>query len=535
MSLKDILSSSIQHFKALFPIKSVEGLVNFVTEFLSVNLKVQITPENDYETTIEALKTTLSLLKSNLDNETPNEHGYTPTQITTPDSSIAFASFLLGMVEDCLTNNAQQTASLVRSRTKRRISAARNVTPLTIDTCLSDTPSPSSNTISLASASSGKTSSPVAVHLPRERRASGSTAAHGKRKRNVSSASVPERGPLKPDHEPALSVKLIKKYDSGHHSAESLPPSTFPVISFEQVCSPLYELAEQLAQHPHIQPICDALPSHPGFASQTVLSAIIEVLQTRLNYQRCKDNPSHAQSLYSLLTHGCVDGFGLAFSVMAVAHMLGLNDVRLMLSEDHVWLEFGALGQAVDISRSVYIIQQQSYASPSHSASTTPPPQEMLLPVVHEGIKSSWLYVRNCPVRCDGPLSGICASIVAMQPTGPTLSPTSLALVKETCRGENSYILNDWVRVVSPTKRPVSSPSSVLSSKMIELKHRLLWLLYANHLLARYPLGITNLADLEETFPRLSEEGQPEEAVLPLALYYQAIHVDRCYFADSQV
>ncbi|VEL36992.1 unnamed protein product [Protopolystoma xenopodis] len=51
---------------------------------------------------------------------------------------------------------------------------------------------------------------------------------------------------------------------------------------------------------------------------------------------------------------------------------------------------------------------------------------------------------------------------------------------------------------------------------MVELKQRLLWLLYDLGLLSRYPLGLTNLADLEDSFPTLGRPA-PSLSTPPLS------------------
>lgn len=91
----------------------------------------------------------------------------------------------------------------------------------------------------------------------------------------------------------------------------------------------------------------------------------------------------------------------------------------------------------------------------------------------------------------------------------------------------------------------------------MQLKHRLLWLFFDADCLSRYPLGLTNLGDLEHAFPTLdrlstflhgargdtdhtgagSEKEEEEEKAdqLALALYRQAVRVNQRHYANQHV
>ncbi len=63
------------------------------------------------------------------------------------------------------------------------------------------------------------------------------------------------------------------------------------------------------------------------------------MIWSNLNRSTYKDRP-HLQTLYSYLSGGRLDAYGVAYTVVAACQLLGLADVRLVMSEDHTWVLF---------------------------------------------------------------------------------------------------------------------------------------------------------------------------------------------------
>lgn len=60
------------------------------------------------------------------------------------------------------------------------------------------------------------------------------------------------------------------------------------------------------------------------------------MLMSNIHRSHCKDR-AHLQTLYSYLTGAKLDSYGFAYAVLVACQTLGFNDMRLVMSEDHVW------------------------------------------------------------------------------------------------------------------------------------------------------------------------------------------------------
>lgn len=74
--------------------------------------------------------------------------------------------------------------------------------------------------------------------------------------------------------------------------------------------------------------------------SRELIKKISDHFVSNLLRSHYKDR-AHLQTLYSYLTGHKLDSYGLAYAVVAACQVLGLDDVRLVMSEDHAWVVFG--------------------------------------------------------------------------------------------------------------------------------------------------------------------------------------------------
>lgn len=177
------------------------------------------------------------------------------------------------------------------------------------------------------------------------------------------------------------------------------------------------------------------------YATRELVKRVSDVVWNSLTRSYYKDR-AHLQSLYSYLTGNKLDCFGVAFAVVAGCQVLGFGDVHLALSEDHAWVVFGEEGK--DTAEVTW-----------HGKGN----EDKRGQAVGPGISSrSWLYVNNRPVICTRAME-VAALVSAIN---PSLNAT-----------------NDAYEVAL-------------------LQQELLWLLYDLGHLAKYPMAIGNLGDLEE-------------------------------------
>lgn len=74
--------------------------------------------------------------------------------------------------------------------------------------------------------------------------------------------------------------------------------------------------------------------------SRELIKKISDVVWSNLHRSYYKDR-AHLQTLYSYLSGSRLDAYGVAYTVVAACQLLGLEDVRLVMSEDHAWVLFG--------------------------------------------------------------------------------------------------------------------------------------------------------------------------------------------------
>lgn len=362
---------------------------------------------------------------------------------------------------------------------------------------------------------------------------------------------------------------------------------SFPCLTFEEAERLYREFHTLITTSPKLQPFLKEPPSKsvrsntgdsPRFATRALIRAVCEVLWTRMTWGKNREKVTHTQSIYSFLSSGIVDSFGLAYTAVAACQLLEYSDVYLALSEDHGWVEFGPpdARQTADVAswlQNVHIAHghdcsstAESHVLPSGGGIDQPstnltvfddqgsPPPVRIPPWTH-----SWLYVNGYPVVCHPRILAVAAAIASLQPgsTVPVHNQccTTVPLFSNT---KSTHSTSTDFTTTSKWVRHLSTPA--ISMQLVTVKHRLLWLFYESGCLARYPLGLTNLADLEDAFPSpvvsdTSPDGQvpsqdkqtdsyTDNFCLPsgsphssiaLRLYTEAVSANRKHYANQHV
>lgn len=228
-----------------------------------------------------------------------------------------------------------------------------------------------------------------------------------------------------------------RSVNSSQQIIEPLEQSHLPVIEFHTIQT-LYNKF-----HAIIKSAVETSNNNgtKQFATRELVKRVSDVVWNSLTRSYYKDR-AHLQSLYSYLTGSKLDCFGVAFAVVAGCQALGFNDVHLALSEDHAWVVFGETGT------------ETAEVTWHGKGSEDKRGQE-----IGKGVTArSWLYVNNKPVICTRAME-VAALVSAIN---PSLNATHDAF------------------------------------EVALLQQELLWLLYDLGHLAKYPMAIGNLGDLEE-------------------------------------
>ncbi|XP_051169974.1 menin [Leptopilina boulardi] len=207
------------------------------------------------------------------------------------------------------------------------------------------------------------------------------------------------------------------------------------------------------------------------YATRELVKKVSDVIWNSLTRSYYKDR-AHLQSLYSYLTANKLDCFGVAFAVVAGCQVLGFKDVHLAMSEDHAWVVYGEDGSET---------AEVTWHGKGNEDKRGQP--------VEAGVASrSWLYVNGQAVICNRAME--VATIVSA--INPSLSATADA------------------------------------AEVALLQQELLWLLYDLGHLAKYPMALGNLGDLEEAAPT---PGRPPA----INLFQEAIRSSRKYYGNAHV
>lgn len=257
--------------------------------------------------------------------------------------------------------------------------------------------------------------------------------------------------------------KLQSKKDVCQPDNESITDTDvddFPVIEFETI-EAMY-LRFKILVKGFVDKSSTENTTRSGYATKELCKKVSDVMWNRLNPHYHKDK-AHIQSLFSFLTGRQLDCFGLALVVVAACQVLRYNDVHLALSEDHAWAVHG------DNCKDATEITWHGKGNEDKRGFS----------LKETNTEKSWVYLHNNSVICDRMME-ISAMIVSINPS-----------------------------------IDVHNDSKTLSD--IQLK--LLKIMYQNGSLDRYPMGLSFLAELEDT-SRLHDQ-----AVKSVQQHYNNFHV----------
>ncbi|CAL4071496.1 unnamed protein product, partial [Meganyctiphanes norvegica] len=175
----------------------------------------------------------------------------------------------------------------------------------------------------------------------------------------------------------------------------------------------------------------------------------------------------HKKQAFLGMSCAKLDSSGTTLAVVAACQALGYYDVHLALSEDHTWVVFGENGQ-----HSVEVTWHGKGNEDKRG-----------IPVTYDVYNKSWLYVNGQPVICNRHM--------------------------------------EVATIVSNMNPGINATTD--SEEVMLLQQALLWLLYREGHLQRYPMAIDNLGDLEEMMPTSG-------SVPPTKMYEEAIRsAVKCY------
>ncbi|XP_063591163.1 menin-like [Penaeus indicus] len=209
----------------------------------------------------------------------------------------------------------------------------------------------------------------------------------------------------------------------------------------------------------------------PRYGTRELIKRISDVVWCTLSSSYYKDR-AHLQSIYSYMTGAKLDSSGTTLAVVAACQALGYYDVHLALSEDHTWVVFGERGEeTVEVTW--------------HGKGNE---DKRGIPVTEDVYSKSWLYVNGRPVI------------------------------------SNRHM--EVATIVSNMNPGINATTD--SEEVMLLQQALLWSLYDAGHLAKYPMAIDNLGDLEEMMPskgRAAATKMYEEAITSAVRYYDNQHV----------
>ncbi|XP_030636145.1 menin [Chanos chanos] len=208
-----------------------------------------------------------------------------------------------------------------------------------------------------------------------------------------------------------------------------------------------------------------------GCSSRELVKKVSDVIWNSLSRSYFKDR-AHIQSLFSLITGTKLDSSGVAFAVVAACQVLGLQDVHLALSEDHAWVIFGKGGEETAE------VTWHGKGNEDRRGQT-----------VSAGVNErSWLYLKGSYMKCNRNME-VAFMVCAINP--------SLDLHTD-------------------------------STELLQLQHRLLWLLYERGDLERYPMAMGTLADLQDQEPIPGKED-------PLSIHLKAVNSAKTYYNNEHI
>jgi len=213
-----------------------------------------------------------------------------------------------------------------------------------------------------------------------------------------------------------------------------------PALTKKQIDAMHQKFSSMIRGYCDLSLITD-LPPGGHMANRQVIQRVSDIIWNTLNEDKNKDR-SHASNVFCYLTEAKVNCFGLALAVVAGCQVLGFHDVHLAMSEDHAWVVYGHKGeQTAEVTWHERV-----------------PADRRGEPLDQEHCARSWLYSGGHPVVCNRQME-VAAIVTAINPN-------------------------------------LSSQST--SYEVLEFQRCLLWLLHEGGHLARYPMALGTLAEIQE-------------------------------------
>nr|CDS19609.1 dnaJ subfamily B [Echinococcus granulosus] len=462
MTLRSATSTSMRAWRRFFPLVSVESLVELFEEMLQT---------------------------SHLSDSASTCSSATTTPAVCPEPNLAFLSIILGYIESHIATAGESTTPASAPTRKRSLSGTRSncgAKRLTVR------PSPAATAPAVAASPYEANSPEVPPSLSEE---------------EIPAASTPSLAPSDSTPSPMSAAASLMRV------AVETARSEFPILRYEEAEQLYQRFYTMIVHNPKLASMARVLPDQVtpkklGLSSnRRLVKAVCDVLCAHMaSPARQREHFAHAQSIYSLLEYGQLDSFGLAYATVAACQLLGYTDVHLALSEDHAWVEFGSpeRRETADVSV-IPALEPTEVLSPvkittTTSVSTLYPPPVRLGHLLH-----SWLYLNGCPVVCNPLVLSVAAAVTAIQPCGLSKSvrpidQITMASVPPSSSKRPRQKLSSGTLSTSSDGHPVRSVETI-SPELVRLKQTLLWTVYRAGMLNQYPLGLTNLADIEEGYP----------------------------------
>ncbi|KAK7068394.1 Menin [Halocaridina rubra] len=263
-----------------------------------------------------------------------------------------------------------------------------------------------------------------------------------------------------------LTTPLKVDYDDCNTHTYAENNCVLPIVEYETVEALYHRFLAIVKAHVDVTAF-----GSPKYATRELIKRVSDVVWCTLSSSYYKDR-AHLQSIYSYMTGAKLDSSGTTLAVVAACQALGYNDVHLALSEDHTWVVFGDRGQ--------HTVEVTWHGKGNED--------KRGIPVTHDVYSKSWLYVNGRPVICNRHM--------------------------------------EVATIVSNMNPGINTTTD--SEEVMLLQQALLWSLYNAGHLAKYPMAIDNLGDLEEMMPTKGRQPATkmyEEAITSAVRYYCNQHV----------
>lgn len=252
--------------------------------------------------------------------------------------------------------------------------------------------------------------------------------------------------------------------------------------------------------------------AHPSSHREVVKAIANSIWAQTLSKPNTRDE-KHANSVYVWLRGSIdtksLDCFGSTLITIVGCHLHGLESSRLTLSEDHAYET-----HIITTDQGLHVPGTCEVAVPGTTKAAQAKRGREIAETFSKGATltpdTSWLYMASNPVVCE------------------TLGMTLAAVVGNI----NCFI---------DAKGGTTPHKTFASGQLYDLKRDLLWVLYDQGHLSRFPFALMELGDCEENrgSPRASDwvqaKGIPEPVLVNEKLYLDAIQINKEFYNEAQV